>query len=74
MCLSNKCNLRHYIEDYSGVMGVSGGGDGEDGDVVVYMRGEAKVANVFGGGGRSVVQRAMQGALRGQVTRWGCTG
>ena len=40
---------------------------GESGDVVVYMRGEAKVANVLGA--RGMVARAMKGALRGQVTR-----
>ena len=39
----------------------------ESGDVVVYMRGEAKVANVLGA--RGMVARAVKGALRGQVTR-----
>ena len=33
----------------------------------MYMRGEAKVASVFGGSGVAV--RAMKGALKGQVTR-----
>lgn len=69
------------LEDYVGVMGVRGGGvrgggggrnvngdgDGDGDDVVVYMRGEAKVANVLGS--RSVAVRAMRGALRGQITR-----
>ena len=54
------------LEDYHGVMGVSGhenengngngngNGDGNgDGDVVVYMRGHAKVSNVFGKGAHS---------------------
>ena len=53
------------LEDYEGVMGVRV--NGRDGNVMVYLKGTAKTANVLGS--RGMASRVMCGVLKGQVTR-----